>query len=104
MHYFARDYSASVEQYNRTLDLDPNYIRACLGLGWAYEQMGRHNEAIAQFEKGVELSHGNPRYIAALGHAQALAGDHHEARAAIDRVVDLFYIASVIQQVMETLS
>ncbi len=39
-------------------------MRAHLGLGWAYEQMGMLDEAVAE---GVQLSDGSPRYLGALG-------------------------------------
>jgi tetratricopeptide (TPR) repeat protein len=68
-----------VTLYQRTLELNPDYARAHLGLGWAHEQTGDLDAAIAAFQTGSRLSGSNPSYTAALGHAHAIAGQRDKA-------------------------
>ncbi|PYR91683.1 MAG: hypothetical protein DMF84_16270 [Acidobacteria bacterium] len=41
---------AAIEQYRRTLELDPNFAPTHLVLGQAYEQQGRLAETIAELQ------------------------------------------------------
>jgi len=72
-----------------TLEMDPNFAPAHWGLGWAYEQEFRFEEAIAEFEKGISLSGGMPVYVAALGHAFAVAGKRRKAEKVIEQLEEL---------------
>jgi TolB-like protein/DNA-binding winged helix-turn-helix (wHTH) protein/Tfp pilus assembly protein PilF len=49
--YFAHRYDEALQQYRRTLDMDPNFVKAYDDLGWAYEQKGMHAEAVAEWLK-----------------------------------------------------
>ncbi len=78
--YFARQYDQAVEQLRRVLDTDANFPLAHLYLGWAYEQKGMFEEAIAEFQKGSSLSGGWPTIVGALEHAYAVSGRKDRAR------------------------
>jgi TolB-like protein/Tfp pilus assembly protein PilF len=77
---FARRCEESEEQLRRTFEMDQNFVRACIIAGAVYEQMGRHEEAIAVLQKAVDLSEGNPLALSGLGHAYAVSGKRDEAR------------------------
>jgi TolB-like protein/Tfp pilus assembly protein PilF len=79
-YYFAREYESAVEQCQRTLEMDPNFTRAQLFLGLAYEQMGMFDVAIASFRTAIAASGGGLDYKAALGHALANSGRLTETR------------------------
>ena len=59
--YFARHYDEAIEQYQKTLELDPNFTLAHLWLGEAYMQKGMHEEAIDRTSKGNGAFRGRPR-------------------------------------------
>ncbi len=78
--YFARQYPAAVEQFRKTLELDPSFAYAHFGLGHAWQQQGRLDEAVEEQRRAVELAPGSPALQAALGQALAWAGRPEEAR------------------------
>jgi DNA-binding winged helix-turn-helix (wHTH) protein/tetratricopeptide (TPR) repeat protein len=78
--YFAREYAGAVEQFRRTLELDPSFAYAHFGLGHAWQQQGRLDEAVEEQRRAVELAPGSPALKAALGQALAWAGRPEEAR------------------------
>ena len=78
--YVARQYDQAIEQLRRVVDTDANFALAHLVLGWAYEQKGMFEEAIAEFQMGSSLSGGDPRMIGALGHAYAVSGRKERAQ------------------------
>jgi TolB-like protein/Flp pilus assembly protein TadD len=78
--YFARRFDESDEQLRKTFEMDQNFARACVISGAVYEQMGRHEEAVAVLQRAVELSEGNSLALSGLGHALALSGKWDEAR------------------------
>jgi TolB-like protein/DNA-binding winged helix-turn-helix (wHTH) protein/Tfp pilus assembly protein PilF len=50
--YWARRPDEAMEQFKKTLDLDPSHGRAHIGLGRAYVYKGMVDEGIAEMEKG----------------------------------------------------
>jgi Flp pilus assembly protein TadD len=87
--YFARQYDQAIAQLRRVLDTDANFARAHLDLGWAYEQKGMFEEAIAEFQKGSSLSGGDPRTAGALGHAYAVSGRKDRAQEVLAELKEL---------------
>jgi tetratricopeptide (TPR) repeat protein len=84
-----RDYDKAIEQYRRTLEVDPDFLIAHLQLGWAYERKGMFAEAIAEYRKAAELQNkseagervgGVGGIEARIGRAYALSGNESEAR------------------------
>lgn len=53
--YFARQYDRAIEQYKKTIEKDPNCIRAYFRLGRAYVQKGMFDESFKTFERAREL-------------------------------------------------
>jgi serine/threonine protein kinase len=50
-YFLARQYDKALEQYRKTLDLEPTFPRAHDRLQEVYEQKGAYNDAIADMEK-----------------------------------------------------
>ena len=89
--YLTRQYDQAVEQCRATLDMDPNYFRARMWLGRAFEEKGRYQEAIAEYQTARALDD-SPYVLEWL--ARALAASELTSLAA--RVyVDSYYLASV---------
>jgi len=57
-YYLARDYSKSLQQANRTLEIEPNDSQTIQHIGWVYEVTGNYKGAIEQWVKN-ELVLGN---------------------------------------------
>jgi tetratricopeptide (TPR) repeat protein/TolB-like protein len=60
--YFAEKglYYEAVTAYKKSVDLDPSFLEAHLGLGDVYEDKGLYKEAIAEYQKAVELDDKHP--------------------------------------------
>ena len=66
--------------------MDPNFPYPHEFLGCAYEQKGRHDDAIAEFNRALTLSGGKPVYVAYLGHSYARLGRRDEAQRRLDEL------------------
>ena len=53
--FFTRQYDAAIDQYRKTLELDPNDAIIHEWLGYAYEKKQMQKEAIAEWSKGLSL-------------------------------------------------
>jgi tetratricopeptide (TPR) repeat protein len=86
--YFARDYDHAIEQFQKTLELDPNFPPVYSNLAAAYEQKGMYPEAIAASQKAIALkgSIEIPFIEPGLGHIYAVSGKKAEARAVLDEL------------------
>jgi tetratricopeptide (TPR) repeat protein len=81
--YFKRRYAAAVEQYQKILEIDRDFIWARFFLGWAYEKSGKFSEAIAEFEK-AKLIDDRPEVSAMIAHTYAVSGRRDEAIAILN--------------------
>lgn len=73
-YYYARQYDQAIEQYLKTLEMDPNFPVAHMWLAKAYEQKGMHEEAVAEYQKKVTILSGDGAQAAALGRAYRVSG------------------------------
>src|SRR5262249_18512385 len=73
--YFERDYDGAIHEYQKALELDPNFGMAHYFLGQAYLQKNMFDEAIASLERSVHLTKRSPECLAVLGYAHAIAGN-----------------------------
>jgi len=53
-YYLARQYDQSIQQANRTLEIDPRYSEAIQTIGWVYETTGNYKGAIEQWVKNEQ--------------------------------------------------
>src|SRR3990172_1554766 len=49
----------AVTEFQRAVELDPEYTAARLNLGYLYDRLGRLEEAMAEYRKVIELDPGN---------------------------------------------
>jgi tetratricopeptide (TPR) repeat protein len=87
--YFTRDYDRAIEQFQRALDLDPNFAEAHCRLGDAYTQKGLYKQARAELEAALALSGRSPRFLAALGRSHAISGKRSEAARVLNELKEL---------------
>jgi TolB-like protein/DNA-binding winged helix-turn-helix (wHTH) protein/Tfp pilus assembly protein PilF len=86
--YFARRYDDAINQYRKTLELEPNFALAHQTLGMALAQKHDYPKAIAEFQTALTLS-GGASAAASLGYAYGLAGAKADARAQLARLLEL---------------
>jgi eukaryotic-like serine/threonine-protein kinase len=85
----ARRYEKAIEQLAKTITMDPDFWLGHLWLGWAYEQMGRRDEALEELNKAFRLG-ASPYASAYLGYVQALAGRRSDAEALVRAMEEQF--------------
>jgi Flp pilus assembly protein TadD len=88
VYYFAREYEPAINACRRALVVDSGFSSAHIKLGWAYEQVGRYDEAIREFQEALDLVGDDPPLLSILAHALALAGRREEALAILTRVTN----------------
>jgi TolB-like protein/DNA-binding winged helix-turn-helix (wHTH) protein/Tfp pilus assembly protein PilF len=85
---FARRHDEAIQQFQDTLELDPNYAWAHWSLGISYVHKSMFAEAIASLEKAVALSK-SPSFVAWLASAHAMSGNTVQARKLLRELMDL---------------
>ena len=89
--YFARNYDQSIEQFQKTLELDPNFPGVLTFLPAAYEQKGMYDEATG-LKNSILLRADSERTtstsiaMAGLGHVYAVSGKTAEAQAVLSQL------------------
>jgi adenylate cyclase len=103
IYHFAGKFDEALEQYNKTLEMYPDYVEAVYARGLSYSQMGMFDQAISDFNKAIELSNGRLMIIASLGNTYGSARLNEEAyniyeqlnNLSKDRYVSPFYFAVI---------
>jgi eukaryotic-like serine/threonine-protein kinase len=85
--YYARQAAKAIEQAQKVLRMDANFVPAHDLLGRAYVQQGSTAEAGAEFRKALQLSEGDTNELAALGYAQAVSRQESEARKILEELM-----------------
>jgi serine/threonine-protein kinase len=80
IYYYARQPDRAIEQYRKTLELDPNFALAHQALGRAYLEIGMYTKGVEEIQLAVRLSGESVGMLAALAHAYGLAGKTEKAR------------------------
>jgi adenylate cyclase len=81
------DHPKALEQCRKALEIDPNFWPAySFCLGFSYDRMGNHGEALKAFERGVAVGPGLAMPIGFLGEEYAKAGNREQARKAIEQL------------------
>ena len=85
----ARRYDEALEQNDRTLELDPNFLPACYLLGTVHMFKGNEERSIGAYNRGVETSSGAPSYLGGLGWAYANTGRREDARMVLAKLCEM---------------
>jgi len=83
VYYRARHCDRAIEQYLKTIEMDPGFWSAHQHLGWAYEQKAMYEEAIAELNHAIASAGDRVRILADLGHVYAVSGRRKEAEKAL---------------------
>jgi tetratricopeptide (TPR) repeat protein len=94
--HLSGDYDCAVEQYRRTLEIQPGYGRAHQRLALTHAMRGELDDALRAIQSAVELSPERPDFVADLAYIQALRGDRSAALVTLARAKqDPFEPASI---------
>jgi tetratricopeptide (TPR) repeat protein len=86
---FNRRYDQAKEQFEKALELDPNFFQAYWGLGAADLYKSQHQSATAAMEKAVQLSGRAPVFLATLAGAYAAGGNSQEAQRILNELQEI---------------
>jgi len=85
----AGEFDKAAEQYEKALEIDPQYVDAMTNLGGAYYSLGQLDKAIEQYTKAIEIapSDADIRSNLAAAHVQKhqSAGDPEELNLAVEQ-------------------
>jgi TolB-like protein/Tfp pilus assembly protein PilF/tRNA A-37 threonylcarbamoyl transferase component Bud32 len=96
--YFERQYGQAIEELNKALEVDPNHFATYLFLGWAYEAMGKYEEAVRCYLRASELGGRSKFGGSFFASCYALMGKQEEARKILYDMIEYSkrnYIPSV---------
>lgn len=79
----------AVTEFQRAVELDPEYTAARLNLGYLYDRLGRLEEAMAEYRKVIELDPGNLLARNNLGVLYNSKGLHEDAIREFEEVLRL---------------
>jgi eukaryotic-like serine/threonine-protein kinase len=72
--YYARHYDRAIEQFSRTVKINPDFQIAYANAGRAFVQQKKYKEAISTLEAGRKIDPSWPLLLSELAYAQAAAG------------------------------
>jgi adenylate cyclase len=87
LRFFMRQYDTAIEQYRKTLELDPNLPFAHESLGDAYEKKGMQKEAIAEWVNALTLT-GEKEETAILQQTYATSGFDAAVRKSAEKKLE----------------
>jgi tetratricopeptide (TPR) repeat protein len=89
IYYEGRQYDRAIEQYKKTLEMDPGYVPALLDLGTSYLRTGDYSQALAQFEKAKAFEGEQSVVLSSLAQGYAFSGQRTEARKVLNQIQQL---------------
>jgi tetratricopeptide (TPR) repeat protein len=86
VHHHAGRYVEAIAEYQRALQLEPNYLQAHMRLGASLIELRRFDEAIAAAEAVVRLSNNDPVEVMHLERTKFLAGRPNDFNRQLDEI------------------
>jgi TolB-like protein/Tfp pilus assembly protein PilF len=86
LFFITRDYDRAVEQLQKGLELDPNFVAGHGALARAYSEKGMHEEAIRECDQAARFSGGTALIRVVLGAVLANAGQLDKARRVLEEL------------------
>ncbi|MGH9769485.1 MAG: tetratricopeptide repeat protein [Blastocatellia bacterium] len=75
--YYSRQYDLAIEQYQKTLEMNPNFALTHFYLGYTYLENAKYEESVAEFQKASSLGED---VLENLGYSYGRWGKRDEAR------------------------
>lgn len=86
--YLAREWDRAIEQYRKTLEIDPDFFSAHYALGRAYAMKRNFAGAIAELERACSLDNSTAMF-GSLGYAYAASGKRDGAQKILNKLKQL---------------
>jgi len=87
--YFARRYDEAIEQYKKSIEIDPSFAIAHKGLADVYSQKFMFTEALAEIDKAVKLAKGSIFILDDAGYVYAVCGRRDDAIKVLNQLDDM---------------
>lgn len=89
LHYKRNENEKALAAFNKTINLDSNFIEAYLYQAEIYERLNKDKEALAAYRKTVEVAPQSTEAWFDLGVANYNGGNYDEAETAYKKVIEL---------------
>jgi serine/threonine protein kinase/tetratricopeptide (TPR) repeat protein len=89
VYHFARQYDRAIDQFRKTIEMDPNFASAHFDIAASYVEKRMYTEAIAEYQKVLAISGRNLTYLSELGWAHARAGNTLEAMKILNQLKEI---------------
>jgi DNA-binding winged helix-turn-helix (wHTH) protein/TolB-like protein/Tfp pilus assembly protein PilF len=86
--YYQGNYQGAIDQFLKTLELDPGFVRAHYELARAYAQQGKLDQAMTAARRAVDLSGRSDSVLGALAKVHASAGDQTASRKVLAELLE----------------
>lgn len=83
------DYNGAILDYNKSIELDPNYSIAIYNRGLSKYELEDYLEAIKDFDKAIELGYKNPNLYSTRGLCNYKIKDYYEFLWDYDKAIEL---------------
>jgi tetratricopeptide (TPR) repeat protein len=87
--YFAHRYDEALEQYMKSLEIDPNFALAHKGLAEVYSKQSRFDKSLEEIDKAIALSKRSIFILDDVGYIYALSGRRTEAENVLEELESL---------------
>ena len=84
-----KEHVKAIENYNKAIELNPNYEEAWFNKGFELGKLERHEEAIAYFDKAIELNPTDEEAWFSKGNELGDLEKHEEAIECYDKAIEL---------------
>lgn len=91
----------AITEFQRAVEVDPEYAAAHLNLGYAYDRQGQIEEAVAEYRKAIELEPGNVFAHNNLGVLYNKKGLYDEAIAEFEKALRLDPVNATVLRNLE---
>lgn len=91
----SKNYELAIENYDRSVEINPSHSLAYSNRGFAKHQLGRHSEAIEDFNEAIKLDPNLAHTHYTRGLAYQALGEHEKAEADFAKAQELGYIGNI---------
>jgi TolB-like protein/Tfp pilus assembly protein PilF len=84
--YTARQYDQAIQAFQKSLEMEPDFVDAHVGLGWVYQEKKMYPKAIAELETAADLSKRHDLVVASLGNVLGESGRTRDAMKVLEEM------------------